>query len=59
MARKKSSTERVLTAEEVAAIPAGAKYRCINCGHWTKSVAESHAHKDESPACDNRVTITR
>lgn len=55
MARKNAG--RVLTPAEIAAIPAGAKYRCIACGHWSKSVAESHAHKDASPACDNRVTL--
>lgn len=55
MARR--STARELTPAEIAAIPPGAKYRCINCGHWSRSVGESHAHKDASPACDNRTTL--
>jgi hypothetical protein len=55
MARK--NTGRELTAEDLAAVAAGGVYRCIACGHWSKTVGESHAHKDANPACDNRTTL--
>jgi len=48
---------RTLTSAEAAEIPVGAKYRCITCGHWSKSIAETHRHKDENPACDNRKSL--